>query len=288
MYLGASLAKMSLADGTWCWTMSPDKYVKSAISNVEETLAKEGRRLPGKCVAPFSCNSFPWLETSTELNAAGIQRYQELIGVLRWAVEIGRVDILLETSLLSTYLAMPRAGHLEQAYHIFGYLKHQSKRKLGFDAGQPNIDERRFRQQDWTELRSQSGILLFCNKAPIIWYSKRQNSVEASTFGSEFTAMKTAIELIESLRYKLRMFGVPIEGPTSVFCDNEAVCKNTTLPESVLNKKHHSIAYHRGREAVAAGTIRVSKEGTGSNMSDVFTKTMAAPKRNGLLDKFTY
>jgi hypothetical protein len=100
--------------------------------------------------------------------------------------------------------------------------------------------------------------------------------------------MKTAIELIESLRYKLRMFGVPIDGPTNVYCDNEAVCKNTTIPESVLNKKHHSIAYHRGREAVAAGTIRVCKEFTFSNLSALFTKTMAAPKRESLLDRFTY
>ena len=136
--------------------------------------------------------------------------------------------------------------------------------------------------------RSQTGILLFCNRAPIIWYSKHQNSVEASTFGSEFTAMKNAIELIESLRSKLRMFGVPIEGPTNVFCDNNSVCKSTTKPESVLNKKHHSISYHRGREAVAAGTIRVSKEGTHTNLSDMFTKIMAAIKRENLLDKFTY
>jgi hypothetical protein len=65
-----------------------------------------------------------------------------------------------------------------------------------------------------------------------MWLSKRQNSVEASTFGSEFTAMKNAVEIIEVLRYKLRMFGVLIEGPTNVFCDNEAVCKNTMRPES--------------------------------------------------------
>jgi hypothetical protein len=100
--------------------------------------------------------------------------------------------------------------------------------------------------------------------------------------------MKTGIELIESLRYKLRMFGIPIEGPTNIFCDNEAVCKNTTRPESTLSKKHHSIAYHRAREAVAAGTARVTKEGTLTNLSDLFTKTMAAPKRENLLDKFTY
>ena len=136
--------------------------------------------------------------------------------------------------------------------------------------------------------RSQTGILILINSAPIIWYSKRQNTVEASTFGSEFTAMKNAIELIEAMRYKLRMFGVPIEGATNVFCDNEAVCKNTTLPESTLKKKHHSIPYHRCREAVAAGTVRIAKEATRTNLSDLFTKLLPQPRREELLDKFTY
>ena len=90
--------------------------------------------------------------------------------------------------------------------------------------------------------RSQSGILIFCNRVPIIWYSKRQNTVETSTLGSEFQAIKNAAELTEALQYKLRMFNVPIEGATNVFCNNEAVYKNTSLPESTLKKKHHLIA----------------------------------------------
>ena len=84
------------------------------------------------------------------------------------------------------------------------------------------------------------------------------------------------------------MFGVPIDGATSVFCDNEAVYKNTVLPESTLNKKHHSIDYHRFREDVAAKTIRVAKEGTLNNLADLFTKLMSAARRTFLLDKFTY
>ena len=94
--------------------------------------------------------------------------------------------------------------------------------------------------------------------------------------------------MIEALRYKLRMFGVPIDGAASVFCDNEAVYKNTVMPESVLKKKHHSIAYHRCREAVASKTIRVAKEGTETNLSDIFTKLTTATRRNFLLDRFTY
>ena len=74
--------------------------------------------------------------------------------------------------------------------------------------------------------RSQTGILISVNRASVIWYSKRQNNVEVSTFGSEITAMKNAIELIEALQYKLRMIGVPIDGATDIFCDNEAVTKN--------------------------------------------------------------
>ena len=136
--------------------------------------------------------------------------------------------------------------------------------------------------------RSQTGILIFCNTAPIMAYSKRQNSVEGSTYGSELVAMRQAIDLVKGLRYKLRMFGIPTEGPTDVFCDNESVFKNVSVPESVLSKKQHSISYHAARESVAAGVVRIAKENTLTNLSDVFTKTQNKPKREGLLDKFMY
>ena len=112
--------------------------------------------------------------------------------------------------------------------------------------------------------------------------------MEASTFGSEITALKNAIELIESLRYKLRMFGVPVDGPTNIYCDNEAVFKSCSMPESTLKKKHHSIAWHRAREAVAALTVRIAKEGTETNLADLFTKVLSVLRREELLDKFTY
>ena len=91
----------------------------------------------------------------------------------------------------------------------------------------------------------QTDILLFCNTAPMIWFKNRQNSVKASTFGSEFTAKKNAVELIKATCYKLRMFGVPIDGSTNIFFDNGAVCVNTTRPNSTLSKKRHFIDYHR-------------------------------------------
>ena len=89
------------------------------------------------------------MDDTAELQAEGVQYYQELIGVLRWAVELGRVDILYEVATMLTHLAMPRIGHLEELLHIFGYLKQRLKRKLAFDPDNPMIDERRFKQYNW-------------------------------------------------------------------------------------------------------------------------------------------
>ena len=71
-----------------------------------------------------------------------------------------------------------------------------------------------------TTRRSQTRILIFGNMAPLLWYSKRQNKVEASIFGSEFVAMRKLIEILEGLRYTLWMSGVPLNESCSFSCDN--------------------------------------------------------------------
>ncbi len=143
--------------------------------------------------------------------------------------------------------------------------------------------------------RSHTGIIIYVQNEPIIWYSKRQNTVESSSFGSEFVALRIARDLVVILRYKLRSFGIPIEGPhddpdgpTLVHCDNNGVVKNTTMPESTLSKKHVSINYHAVQEAVAAGIILVSKEDSVTNIADAFTKVLPAPRRKSIFDDMLY
>lgn len=89
--------------------------------------------------------------------------------------------------------------------------------------------------------------------------------------------------MIISMHYKLRMFGVPIDGPAQVYCDNQGVVKNTSLPELVLSKKHNAINYHAVREAAAAGVLEVHKEDTQTNLADLFTKVLSADCRRELL-----
>jgi hypothetical protein len=76
--------------------------------------------------------------------------YQHLIGVMRWMVKTGHVDIATEVSMLSLYLALPREGHLEAALHIMGYLRLKHNSRLIFDPTYPTIVESDFPQYDWT------------------------------------------------------------------------------------------------------------------------------------------
>jgi hypothetical protein len=136
--------------------------------------------------------------------------------------------------------------------------------------------------------RSHTGIILFLQNAPILWYSKKQNTVESSTFGSELVAMRVARDMISGLRTKLRMLGIPLEGPANILCDNQGVVKNTSIPESTLNKKHNAINYHAIREAVAMEMIRVGKEDTETNLADLLTKPLSQPRREKLLQSILY
>ena len=80
-----------------------------------------------------------------------MQNFQDLVGHIFWAVEIGRVDTLLEISFLSSYLSMPHIGHLNHFLYIFGYLKSHQKMKLGFYPERPAINEDCFQDYDWAE-----------------------------------------------------------------------------------------------------------------------------------------
>ena len=133
--------------------------------------------------------------------------------------------------------------------------------------------------------RSHTGFIIFMNMAPIYWYSKRQNSVETSTYSSEMVALRIISEKIIDLHYKLRMFGIPIDGYANVFCDNEAVYESMSIADYTLKKKHNSVAYHKVRECTAAGILVVHKEDTGSNLADILPKSLSPDKRMYLIER---
>jgi hypothetical protein len=296
VYLGAQIKEHRLPDqpNKIMWSMSAEKYLKEAVRNLEMILAKDQKCLPTKVVTPLTSNYRPELDVSTLLDQVHHTLYMQLIGTLRWAVELGRIDLHLRSRIILDatlpYIDSNRFRSVD--WHAF---YPDAEEALPTNAPQPRgkaVVMSSFIDADHAgnkiTRRSHTGVIIFGNRAPILWFSKRQNTVETSSFGSEFVAARIAVELIEGLRYKLRMFGIPIEGPTNVFCDNQSVVTNATIPESTLKRKHNSIAYHRVREAAAAGTIRIAKEEHQSNIADMLTKPVSGPRLKALCERILF
>ena len=148
--------KVYFNDGSYAWMMGSCSYCKNAIKNIKVRLTEDGFKFNSKLSSveysakqAFSTQDYrPELDTSAECTIEQMQLYQNLIGVLRWIVELGRIDIAYECSVLSSYLAFPRTGHLIQALHIFKYLDIHNTSKLTFNPKEYIIDTNILNQAD--------------------------------------------------------------------------------------------------------------------------------------------
>jgi hypothetical protein len=131
-------------------------------------------------------------------------------------VELGRIDIIIEVSMLSTYLCLQREGHLDAMFHLFLDLALHHSSRVVFGPTHPSVDMGAFIQTDWKSMygdvkemippdapiprgkdvdlrlfvdsdhageqftrRSRTGYVIYLNMAPIVWFSKRQPTVES-------------------------------------------------------------------------------------------------------------
>ena len=115
---------------------------------------------------------------------------------------------------------------------------------------------------------------MMINHVVIKTFSKRQSTVESSTYGSELVAARIATDMAVETLYTLQMLGVSIDGSILLLGDNKSVVLNTTIPSSALKKKHNAIAYHRIREAIAARIVHFCHIDTQVNLADILTKPM--------------
>ena len=324
-YLGAVISKYNL-EGSVTWAISADDYLRKALANVEEQFGKLSTMFSKSQLSnPAAPDYHPEIDTSKLLEGDDVTLYQSYIGILRWAVELQRIDIAHATATMAKFMSAPRQGHMVGVLRILAYLHHHIRSKIVADPLYRDWSHKSWTQAEWQDFypdavepipdnapeargkpvqinlfcdaahatclitrRSTTGIIIFLNGMPILWYSKRQNTLESSTFGSEFVALRIAVEMNDALRIKLRMLGIPLEGPTNGFCDNESVVKNATIPESRLSKKHNAIAYHEVRESCACNSIRICHEPGKKNLSDVLTKFLPGTAHKQCITRILY
>ena len=291
-------------DGVLCF--APRKYIEKMIDTYERMFGSK----PKAYTSPLEKGDHPELDTSEELDEAGITKYQSLIGAMQWAVSIGRIDITTAVMTMSGFRTAPRIGHLERCKRIYGYLskmKHAMIRVRTEEPDYSDVPEQHFDwaytvygdvkeiipddlpeplgkpvvlttyvdanlYHDWLTGRSVTGILHLVNQTPFDWYSKKQSTVETATYGSEFSAARVATDQIMDNRQTLRYLGVPVRPVTYMFGDNESVVDSSSRPHAKLHKRHMALSYHRVREAIAAKIINFQHIRGNINPADILSK----------------
>ena len=149
MYLGTDVKDWEYTDengnSSNCWALGAESYIKEAVRIIQNLMEKHhlsysstkrhGRK------TPFSSSEYrPELDSSLYCQSDLITVYQNVIGILRWICELGRLDIIHEVSLLSQYLSQPRIGHLQQSLNIVYYLKHHNRSYMLMDPTRFDVD----------------------------------------------------------------------------------------------------------------------------------------------------
>ena len=226
-------------------------------------------------------------------------------------MEFGLIDTFTDFAVTSQYSVSTQLRHFEGLYHMFEYLRNHDMSRVVFDTFQQKVEESTFvlgmvyRKNFHGDIKEylllgmpkplgesahttcfvdadhsvrivtwifHTYVLRYVMNAPIIWFSKNQSNVDSRTFGSELVAMRITRDIIVALHYKLRIFGVTLDGSSAVMCDNQGEVNNTSLPKSTLVTKQNAVNYHVVHEATAAGILIVGKEDTDTNLADLLKK----------------
>ena len=154
MYLGTKLHKTRLHSGVWAWAMSPAKYVQETVRKFAVHLSSNygvKYRMPKKTKNPFEMGYDPGMDTSPELDPDAVSHSLIVIVILRWMIELGRIDIITKLSLLSYHVALPREGHLEAAVQVITHVCQRYNFSLMYDPSSPEIDHTGFKECDRSE-----------------------------------------------------------------------------------------------------------------------------------------
>ena len=242
-------------------TLSSHEYIQQAVDGVKHLTSREKlKTYDTHTVEKWTLE----LDATPLLDAAGKKLYQRLIVIGVWLVCVGRFNIHFTINQLSRFTHEPQEGHLEDAIHVFGFLKKWKNRGVT-TAGKPTIsfwDELYSRKiifpgsmkfyypdsifedlldspnpfgfsveiniffnashaDEKLDRKSVTGIFIYVGDMLIKSISRRQKSVAASTFSSEFLALKTAVEEAQGMRLLLQSIGVPIKGPINIHRDNQ-------------------------------------------------------------------
>jgi hypothetical protein len=265
-----TLVVTSLGTMKGCFAQHHGNTLKDDGQLLQEDLWKE----PKAVLLTLDRWDHPELDDSPLLDVKNMKIYQSLIRVLQWVIQIGRFDITTMVMMLLHFRAAPREGHMDRVKCIHGYLAKYKHGTIRINPEEPDYSGIPKKEYNWMYTcypgakeeipkdipkplgkgvvttsyidanlyhdlisgRLVMGILHLINKTPINWTSKLQTTMETATFGSEYVTARTCTEQIIDLCQSMRYLGVPINGESMMFRDNELVVNTASILTSRLSK----------------------------------------------------
>ena len=260
--------------------------------------------------SPLEPNDHPELDTTPFLDDNDIQKYQSMLGALQWVVTLGRFDVATAVMTMGSFRVTPRDGHLLRLRRIYGYLAKMKHGTLRYRTSIPDLSSIEVPSYDWCHSvygnvreiiptdappplgkdvqqvslvdanlahnlltgHAVTGVMHMFNQTPGDFYTRKQATVETSTYGSEFVAARTATQQIMDLRLMFRYLGAKVTPHVYLFGDNASVVQSGSIPHSRLNKRHIALSYHFVREAIASGLLKFGHIPGEDNAADILSK----------------
>lgn len=203
--------------------------------------------------------------------------FREAVGSLMFIMVVSRPDLSYVIGLLSRKLDKPSNDDILLIKRVFRYLQ-GSKSLVLCLGGCANVSLVSFVDADWAgdliDRKSTSGYVLQVGAGSILWSSKKQATVAASTTEAEYIAAATAAMDLIWLRSLLSSLGYKQVGPSTLFEDNQACIAIATNPKNHGRIKHVDIKFHFLRDRIEIGDIDIQYCPSQDMVADIFTKPL--------------
>jgi len=297
-YLGIRITKDPINKSI---TMTQPGFIESVLADLNLLSDSKPKDTPSVGILYPDRDGIPRQET---------WNYRSVIGKLNYIAQNTHPDISFAVHQCARYSASPTALHDLAVKRIGRYLLATKDKGIVMHPTQDfkldmfvDADFAGIWHREYSELRecalSRTGYITTYCGCPIHWASKLQSEIALSTTESEYIALSMASRELLPLRrltaelHKHGLFSTPLDKPFSIthtstleastIYEDNASCVVLAHSEGTkVRTKHISLKWHRFKDHIRTGDIKVVKIDTNLNWADIFTKPLSKVKHESL------
>ena len=232
---------------------------------------------------PVRSSPMPSMDTllsdTSLLNESDTAWCKSALGQLHYYARGTRWDIANTVSIISQYCAAPTVGAKLALKYLAGYLNGTLEDKITvMRSDSPDVFTFYNDSNHYAKGRSQTGVMILLNGAPLHWRSNRQPSTADSPAVSEIYALKEGVKDGRLVQWVAEEMGIVTAYPFNVCVDNAQAlsfqsdtCPNSKIRGSI-DIRIAWVKELRDLDIVATQYVESSK-----NLADILTKCFMGP-----------